>query len=277
MLFQGRTTEYLLLEEITNQNCYLLNEKIESGLTLIWFTEGESELLIDKKSYSFCCDQIVCLTEFHEVEVPKISTARLVRFNRPFYCVAQHDSEISCKGILFFGASQLPIINIPKEDSDKFDTLWKMFVLEMGSQDKLQLEMLQMMLKRLLILSTRLYKENHGYNSLSKDNQSLVREFNYLVEQHFRTKHTVTEYAELLHKSPKTISNLFSKLGAKKPLEFIQQRKLLEARRLLTYTDKPIKEVAYAIGFEDIQTFSRFFKKKEGVSPSKYKAQYILD
>lgn len=266
-----------MLEEITNKNCYLLNEKIESGLTLLWFTEGESELLIDKKSYSFCCDQIVCLTEFHEVEVPKISKARLVRFNRPFYCIAQHDSEISCKGILFFGASQLPIINIPKEESDKFDTLWKMFVLEMGSQDKLQLEMLQMMLKRLLILCTRLYKENHVYSSLSKDNQSLVREFNYLVEQHFKTKHTVAEYAELLHKSPKTISNLFSKLGAKKPLEFIQQRKLLEARRLLTYTDKPIKEVAYAIGFEDIQTFSRFFKKKEGLSPSKYKAQYILD
>ncbi|MBL4888338.1 MAG: helix-turn-helix transcriptional regulator, partial [Flavobacteriaceae bacterium] len=79
------------------------------------------------------------------------------------------------------------------------------------------------------------------------------------------------EYADLLNKSPKTISNIFSKLGTKTPLQYIQERKALEARRLLRYSDLQVQEIAYKIGYEDLQAFSRFFKKHEGISPSKYK------
>jgi len=92
-----------------------------------------------------------------------------------------------------------------------------------------------------------------------------------LVEQHFKTKHTVAEYAELLYKSPKTLSNIFLKMGSKTPLQYIQERKLLEAKRRLRYSNMQIQEIAYEIGYEDIQAFSRFFKKKVGISPSKFK------
>ena len=103
-----------------------------------------------------------------------------------------------------------------------------------------------------------------------------MREFNFLVEQHFNTKHTVAEYAELLFKSPKTIYNIFSKIGSKTPLSYIQDRKMLEAKRLLYYTDIQIQEIAYKIGYNDIQAFSRFFKKQEGISPSKYRKKTLL-
>jgi AraC-like DNA-binding protein len=46
---------------------------------------------------------------------------------------------------------------------------------------------------------------------------------------------------------------------------------MLEARRLLYYTKLPIKEVAYEIGFDDIQAFSRFFRKHEGMPPSRFR------
>ena len=46
---------------------------------------------------------------------------------------------------------------------------------------------------------------------------------------------------------------------------------MLEARRLLKYSDLQIQEVAYELGYEDVQAFSRFFKKQEGLSPSKFK------
>jgi|TARA_B110000971_G_C19731200_1_gene373136 AraC-like DNA-binding protein len=143
--------------------------------------------------------------------------------------------------------------------------------MEMESVDELQLEMLQMLLKRLLILLTRLYKMQDDFSEANPNQMEQVREFNYLIEKHFKTKHSVAEYAELMFKSPKTLSNLFSKLGAKTPIQYIQDRIMLEARRLLTYTDKSIKEVAYEIGYEDIPTFSRFFKKKEGLSPTDFK------
>lgn len=146
-----------------------------------------------------------------------------------------------------------------------------MFLLEMQSPDDLQLEMLQMMLKRFLILCTRIYKKQHDMAQLDHGQVDLIRSFNFLVEKHFKTRHTVAEYAELLHRSPKSLSNLFASLDSKTPMQIIQERILLEARRLLRYTDKPIKEIAYDLGYEDVQSFSRFFKSKERVSPSEYR------
>ena len=92
-----------------------------------------------------------------------------------------------------------------------------------------------------------------------------------MVENNFKEKHNLAEYAELMHKSSKTISNIFSKIGSKSPSQYIQERKMLEARRLLQSSNMQIKEIAYEVGYEDLQTFSRFFKNKEGISPSKFK------
>lgn len=271
--YKGHTDEYLLLTEITSDNCHLLKKVASQEQTLLWMTAGGNHLNIDGKDYAFEENEIVCLTQFHRFSPKQVSSLRMVRFNRPFFCVIDRDSEVGCKGILFFGASQLPVFRIPADELEKFDILWRMFCLEMQSRDSLQIEMLQMMLKRLLILSTRLYKAQTMAGVVENTQMDLVREYNFLVEQHFKTKHTVAEYADMLHKSPKTISNLFSRLGAKTPLQLIQERKMLEARRLLRYTDLPIKEIAYELGYEDLQTFSRFFKAQEGISPSEFREE----
>lgn len=270
MKFIGNTEEYLHLQTLSADNCHILKEATESSLTILWMESGVNEFIIDGKNHHFEKNQIVFLTEFHKVKVVSIDKIRFLRFNRPFYCILDHDKEVSCKGVLFFGASRLPIIQIPKEDTDIFETLWKMFCIEMESNDNLQIDMLQMMLKRYLILCTRIYKMQ-ALNLEKKSDYDLIREFNFLVEQHFKTKHTIAEYAELLNKSPKTLSNLFSKAGTKTPLQYIQERKMLEAKRLLHYSDMQIQEVAYEIGYEEVQTFSRFFKKREGISPSAFR------
>ena len=270
MKFLGNTNEYLQLKTIGIEDCSVFNETIEGSLTVLWFQSDSNILIIDGEEYNFKKNQIVFLTEFHKVTVKNLDEIRYVKFNRSFYCVIDHDVEVGCKGILFFGASQLPIIQIPDNEVKQFKILWEMFSIEMESEDNLQIEMLQMMLKRYLILCTRLFKTQAQYPSKNVESD-IVREFNFLVEQHFKTKHSVSEYAELLNKSPKTLSNLFSKISSKSPLQYIQERKMLEAKRLLHHSKLQIQEIAYEIGYDDIQTFSRFFKKKEGVSPSEFK------
>lgn len=277
MIFKGINNEYLQLAKVNYKNCNVLKEEIESSLTLVWITKGETILNIDGKNYTFQQNQIITLTEFNKIGIYKIGELCLVRFNRPFYCIVHNDSEVGCKGLLFFGAQQLPIIKLPNSDQEKFNILWRMFCIEMESKDDLQVEMLQMMLKRLLILCTRLYKDQYKIETKKSQNLDLIREFNVLIETHFRTIHTVSEYANLLNKSPKTLSNIFSKVYNKTPIQFIQERLLLEAKRLLLYTEKPIKEIAYEIGFEDIQAFSRFFKGKEGISPSDFRQNSLKE
>ncbi len=271
MDYKGNNDEILILSDLSSSNCHLLKDRLESGLTIVWSTEQETHLNIDGVDFSLKPNHILCLTEFHKVNVKHIGTARLIKFNRAFYCIADHDNEVSCKGILFFGASQVPEICIPESEKEKFDLLWRMFSLEMKSPDNLQAEMLQMMLKRLIILCTRLYKQQHTVTMRDTADLNIVREFNYLVETHFRTLHKVADYADLLHKSPKTLSNLFAKYNNKSPLQIVQSRIMLEARRLLTYTDKAISDIAYEIGYDDLQSFSRFFKSREGLSPKDFK------
>ena len=271
MYFKGAAQEHLSLSELDKSNANLIKTPLESGLSLLWFTADGNKLIIDGVPYTFDENQVLCLTEFHKLEIVHISKVKFVRFNRPFYCILDHDPQVGCRGVLFFGAAELPVFNIPVNELEKFDILWRMFMMEFQSRDNLQIEMLQMMLKRLLILGTRIYKEQSRTTNVDIESTDLIREFNYLVDVHFRTKHTVAEYATLLHKSPKTLSNYFSNNYNKSPIKIIQDRIIMEARRLLLYSEKPIKEIAYEIGFESIQSFSRFFKGKEGISPSKYK------
>ncbi len=271
MKYRGRSDEFFEIIELDKSNQSIINEPVEGQLSVIWFTDDDNILTIDLKEHKFGKNVILCLTSFNKVSAKQISSAKFFRFNVPFYCILTHDSDVGCKGILFYGSSNVPILYPGADDLKILDNLTKTFYLEMESKDELQMEMLQMLLKRMLILCTRIYKTQDNFNELSMDQQDIVREFNFLVEQHFKTKHSVAEYASLLNKSPKTISNLFGKLHDKTPLQMIQQRIMLEVRRLLTYTSQPISEIAYEVGFNDLQSFSRFFKKHEGMAPSEYR------
>ena len=275
MKYLGKHQEYLEVIDINTANCNLLKNSGKSELSLLWFTSDENKFTIDAERYTFNKNEIVSLTEFHKIEIDQIHSAKLLRWNRALYCIIDHDSEVSCKGVLYYGASNLPVVRPTEQDLKLLNTVWDMLLLEIESRDNLQLEMLQMMVKRVLILCTRIYKMQENYNSQSQSNVDIIREYNFLVEQHFREKHSVAEYAELLFKSPKTLSNVFKKLGTKTPLQFIQDRIMLESRRLLSYTDKHISEIGYDLGFSDIQVYSRFFKKQEGSSPSDFREKAI--
>lgn len=276
MKFTGQNSEYIEIIDINKSNANILNESKPSELSMIWFKTDNNKINIDAIDYVLNANDIISLTEFHRIRVDDILEATLIRWNRSFYCIVVHDSEVGCKGILYYGASSVPIIKLDEKHIDVLTTLFKMLYIEMESRDNLQLEMLQMMLKRLLILCTRIYKDQNRLSKHRTQSIDTIREYNYLVEQHFKTKHTVKEYAALLFKSPKTLSNLFKKYGDTTPQQFIQNRIMLEARRSLTYTEKSISEIGFELGFSDIQAFSRFFSKQEGYSPQKFRNREVL-
>lgn len=272
MKYVGKHGEYFEVVDITTENSNLLSSAKENELSLLWFTSDDNRLKIDSIEYTFKTNDILCVTELHKVEIIQSQTLKLLRFNKPFYCIFDHDSEVGCKGILYYGSVSLPIIEVPTSEIEILETVWKVLYMELASDDSLQLEMLQMMLKRILILTTRIYKSQHNFKALGSENSDIVRNFNFLVEKHFREKHSVLDYADILNKSPKTLSNLFNKLGKYSPLQFIQNRLLLESHRLLKYSDKTISEIGFELGFNDVQSFSRFFKNKEGISPNDYRS-----
>ena len=71
------------------------------------------------------------------------------------------------------------------------------------------------------------------------------------------------------------ISNIFSMYSKKSPINIIHDRIITEAKRLVYYTDKSIKEISVELGFEDAAHFSKFFKNYTSVSPSELKKATI--
>jgi len=239
--------------------------------TFIWARSQPIELIVDSIPITLPSNNILALTPIQYVQYLSGTDVTLYQFNREFYCIKDHDHEVSCAGMLFFGNTNIPIISLDEKEQQKYKTLHEVFIDELETEDNIQAEMLRMLMGRFIIKSTRLLKAKEGIIETPKSSKvDLLRAFNVLVEQHFKEEHSVSFYAEKLFKSPKTLSNNFAKLN-RSPLQIIHQRIVLEAKRLLTYTDKSAKEIAYEIGFDDASHLSRLFKKYTSQSPSEFK------
>ena len=216
--------------------------------------------------------QIISTTYFQHIEIDRNQPPLTAfAFNRAFYCIQDHDAEVSCNGIIFFGTQRPPIVSLDQEERRKFDLLFRVFEEEFRTRDNIQGEMLRMLLKRLIIKTTRLARKQVFPQAVEEGQVDLMRKFQVLVDLHFREKKQVQEYAELLFKSPKTLSNLFANSQQGSPLSIIHHRIVLEARRLLMFSDKSAKEIAFELGFEETASFFKLFKKLTGHTPLQFK------
>ncbi|MEM7186090.1 MAG: AraC family transcriptional regulator [Bacteroidota bacterium] len=242
--------------------------------TFIWTQEKEASLSVDGLPITLPAWSILALTPIQTIAIRDLSGARIYQFNREFYCIKDHDKEVGCVGLLFFGNKQIPVVQLNERERDKFALLHDVFLDEMEEPaDTIQAEMLQTLMARFIIKTTRLLKASDHQLPPQEGKLELLRKFNLLVETHFREEHSVGFYAGKLFKSPKTLSNSFGKFSMS-PLKIIHERIVLEAKRALMYTEKTAKEIAFELGFEDPSHLTRVFKKQCGLSPSQFKAQY---
>lgn len=247
----------------------------DSHMMFLW-NDGQEplEIRIDDQPFTLNAGQITCTTYLQKVRLERKyspGSLKILLFNREFYCVHTHDSEVSCNGLLFFGSDFSPVLTLNSGETGRLRTLFSVLKEEFGIRDANREEMLRILLKRFIIRCTRLARKQLLKKDGKQEDIDLVRHFNVLVEEHFKTRKTVAAYAELLHKSPKTIANVFGRYSTRTPLQVIHKRVLIEAKRLLLYTDKSVKEIAMELGYEDPAQFSKWFKSHEGKTTTEYR------
>ncbi|MDR6921101.1 MULTISPECIES: AraC family transcriptional regulator [Chryseobacterium] len=247
-----------------------------SDIKILFIPEGY-ELTVDFSHYKTSKPSLFFLTGQHmKIEKGK-EEALLLYYNRDFYCIQIHDKEVACDGLLFHNVFEIPFVEIDPEEATDFKKLFQHIREELEYKDSSAEEMIRTYVKQIIIRATRKWKQqnlDHDTVKISGTELDVFRDFSRHLEIHFRKKHNVSDYAELLHIAPKTLTHKFKSLRLESPNQFIINRILLEAKRLLFYTDKPVKEIAYNLGYEDPAYFNRLFTQKTGSTPSNFKKNY---
>jgi len=250
---------------------------MENGKTLMFiWNDGDraEDILVDARKRTVEPQQIFCTTYLHKLQIDNTEDGlKYLIFNREFYCIHTNDSEVSCNGLLFFGSNVSPTLTLDDDETERLRTLFQVLEEEFDANDTGQEEMLRILLKRFIIRCTRLANRQLVKNGNKQSEIDLVRHFNVLVEEHFKEKKSVSEYAEMLYKSPKTIANVFSKNSDLTPLEVIHERVIIEAKRMLLYTDRTSKEIGYDLGYSDPAQFSKLFKKQTGITTGEFRKE----
>ncbi|BBD03442.1 MULTISPECIES: helix-turn-helix domain-containing protein [Sphingobium] len=101
---------------------------------------------------------------------------------------------------------------------------------------------------------------------------ALVARLRERIEQRFRQREPVADHAQALGASLTALRQACAHVAGSSPAQMLDDRALLEARRLLLYSQLSVTEIAYAVGFEDPAYFSRFFTRHVGQPPRAYRA-----
>ncbi|RLJ31023.1 AraC-like DNA-binding protein [Chryseobacterium sp. 7] len=265
------------LEVFSEENLENFNGNRFSTDIKVFFIPSGYELTVDFNHYKIKTPSLFFLTNQHLNIQKGKDESILLFYNRDFYCIQIHDKEVACDGLLFHNVFEIPFVELDDSETSLIKGLFQNIQDELKWKDSSAEEMIRTYVKQIIIRATRKWKkQNLDNNSVRIPGSELdiFRDFSRHLEIHFREKHNVAEYAELLHIAPKTLTHKFKNLNLESPNQFIINRILLEAKRLLFYTDKPVKEIAYDLGYEDPAYFNRLFTNKTGSTPSNFKKNY---
>lgn len=241
----------------------------------ILFIPKHATIQVDFQEFTMETDALLFINPKVIIKPCETINGQLVYFNRDFYCIEIHDQEVACDGILYNNVFEIPFINLDENQSEEVQKIIREIQTEMETEDSSTEEMLRILLKLIILKSTRIWKQQHqvSENTQHADVQFL-RRFSKLVEEHYKKLHTVSDYAELLFVTPKNLSKKIGLISKTTPNDIIKDRIILESKRLLAHTKMTVKEIAYSLNYDDDAYFIRFFTKHTGLSPVSFRKQF---
>lgn len=142
-------------------------------------------------------------------------------------------------------------------------------MIEEYDEDLKNKEILAKLFSALLDKISLHLKRNDSLEKKKKYN-SIYKGFKQLITIHALEEVKVSDYAKRLFVSPGHLNDVVKEITGKNAKTLINEQRILEAKRLLFWTNTPIREVAYKTGFDDPAYFTRFFKKYTGLLPTDF-------
>lgn len=233
---------------------------------LLLVEAGKGYHRIDGMKYEIGKNQLHVLYpgQVHDWKFEKTTRVFQLMISRETFSTIQQSIEIG-----WYLFQEKPVLTMPQKE---FTSLQYEF-LQLGnelSQTVLSWKVIQARSIVLLQLIFRLL-ENREWNSISATNKVLVSEYLKLIERYYLKEKSVEFFARKLHVTANYLNIVCKRNLNKNAKELLQNRILMEAKRRLLISEQSIKEIAYALGFDDPAYFSNVFKLKAGLSPAAFR------
>ncbi|HEY0031557.1 MAG TPA: AraC family transcriptional regulator [Bacteroidia bacterium] len=240
------------------------------------FTKGKGKHTIDLMTYDVSPGSVFFMSpgEMHSWELSNDCDGFVIMFNTSFFVMTARNRNIN--EFPFFSLDQKMHYHLLKKvELSEFSALLKAIYGESKTSASLQTAILRAYLEILLLkLTTVLYP---GKKAIGKASAGLISRLEALVELNYKNRLPVSFYAEALAISAVQLNILANNYLNLSVAELISGRLLLEAKRLLVYTNLTINEISNELNFSDNSYFTKFFKKAIGQTPEQFRKLFTID
>lgn len=259
-----------------NDNSNFDHIKRHNYYTIIILKEGNGTLKADFSEYDLKQNSLLCFSPYQPfmIHTKEKMSGMVINFHPDFFCIHKHQKEVSCNGVLFNTIYDPPILALNEKEINNFLVLIEQMQTEMQNTELAQYELLISYLKIFLINASRLKVNQNSEIKLEfaeTKEPFILQNLKDAIEEHFKTKHSASDYSNLLNISSKALAKITKNYFNKTLTDLISERIIIEAKRELYLTSKSVKEIAYSLGYDDEHYFSRFFKINSDVSPQLYR------
>lgn len=255
-----------------NVGMHPVDPKRNNYFGIYWVAAGGGEYCADTGRYPFMAGSLLFCTPYQRVRISPTDALQisLIQFHANFLCVETFHAESGCAGALFNDPYQPPVVLLDAKTRRDVTKLVEQMLREQDVRALAFEEMLLAHLKILLITATRAKgrRADASAGGGKKPRHPVLGPLKKLIEEEYHRLHTPSDYAKLLHMTPRTLGRIVREQLGKSLSNLIRERILTHAKWQLLHTLTPVKEIAREVGYGDELYFSRVFKKSTGYSPT---------
>ncbi|ESU20257.1 hypothetical protein FEDK69T_27690 [Flavobacterium enshiense DK69] len=175
----------------------------------------------------------------------------------------------------FYSVQNSPLLYLKSSDIIYFKSLFEQIHLENQSDNLLKTNKIISLIDLIYIESTRHYIQKNEMEVVPQNSYTLkFQEFKTLVEEHYKSEKSPSQYADWLNISAKHLNRITQNMVGKTTTDIILERVFLEAKREMIAQKLSFNQIADLLGYEDYAYFSRLFRKKCGETPTSFIKKY---
>ncbi|MGL4632227.1 MAG: AraC family transcriptional regulator [Leadbetterella sp.] len=240
---------------------------------ILWTEEGISKQTIDYKEYEVLPQSLFFISpnQVHQFEEWKPLKGGTILFTEDFFLLNHNHKDRLFELSFLDNFYANPCIQLSKEHFADVKLTIDLITKEQKRTDKSPF--ITQSLLHILLAQVQRYVDTDPENRISKKYLILYKQFKNLLDKHFVENKTASFYAEQLHITTHHLNLITKDVTGRTASDVIRARSILEAKRLLTFTNSTVSEIAFQLNYTDSSYFAKAFKAETTQTPMVFKSQ----